>query len=97
MKTFKEFKDSLQENKIPKGLNRLLVALWLDAKGNWDEAHKIAQSVTTVNGSLVHAYLHREEGDLGNSSYWYSKAGKQLPNISLQEEWEQIVTFLLEN
>jgi hypothetical protein len=44
----------------------------------------------------VHAYLHRKEGDLGNASYWYSRAGQQRPPISLEEEWEQLAGELLD-
>jgi len=37
------------------------------------------------------AYLHRKEGDLWNADYWYAKAKKTRPNISLEEEWESLV------
>ena len=37
------------------------------------------------------AYLHRKEGDLWNADYWYAKANKSRPNISLEEEWESLV------
>ena len=48
------------------------------------------------NGSWVHAYLHRVEGDIGNAGYWYSKAGKpSKTNESLTEEWEEITRCLL--
>jgi len=36
------------------------------------------------------------EGDLGNASYWYRNAGRSLPEISLDEEWEYIAMALLE-
>jgi len=26
-----------------------------------------------VEGSWVHAYLHRKEGDQGNAAYWYGR------------------------
>ena len=56
-------------------ISELLRALQLDKDGDWDRAHGIAQSVSSQNGSRVHAYLHRKEGDLANASYWYSRAG----------------------
>ena len=93
--TLDEFKISLAEATPPTGLSQLLQALWEDAKGNWDKAHKIAQSVADSNGAWVHAYLHRKEGDLSNALYWYSCAGRTKPNQSLREEWEEIVFALL--
>lgn len=93
--TFQEFKNTLKDSIPLDDMDRLLVALWLDAKGEWNQAHQLAQSIPSSEGSWVHAYLHREEGDLGNASYWYSKAGKSMPNISLDEEWERIVKVLM--
>ncbi|MDB5019007.1 MAG: hypothetical protein JWQ28_134, partial [Pedobacter sp.] len=42
-----------------------------------------------------HAYLHRKEGDVLNADYWYNKAGRKRPALSLDEEWEQLVTHFL--
>ena len=64
--------------------------------GDWDTAHSIAQDIPDSNGSRVHAYLHRKEGDQTNASYWYSRAGKPKPAISLEQEWEQIAIVLLD-
>jgi hypothetical protein len=36
-----------------------------------------------------------EEGDNGNARYWYNKAGKEMPQVSLEEEWKKIVIELL--
>jgi len=44
----------------------------------------------------VHAYLHRKEGDLWNADYWYAKAKKDRPLVSLEEEWENLVKQFLE-
>lgn len=80
----------------PEGLSSSLVALWHAKAGNWNKAHDLCQSLSDPAGSWIHAYLHREEGDLGNAGYWYSRAGRPLPesNVSLEEEWAQIVTNL---
>jgi hypothetical protein len=43
----------------------------------------------------VHAYLHRVEGDLGNATYWYRRAGKPAAEDSLEAEWERIVSALI--
>lgn len=88
-------KQSIDENKIPNDLSVYLKALWYDAKGDWDRAHTIIQDVPDKNASWIHAYLHRKEGDIGNADYWYSKAGRKRPIVSLDEEWEEIVKALL--
>mgnify|MGYP000278918953 CR=1 FL=1 len=79
----------------PAGLSETLTSLWWDKKGNWDRAHSIAQEIPTEQGSAVHAYLHREEGVLWNADYWYSRAGRQRPDVSLEEEWRQLVEEML--
>lgn len=79
---------------IPGSLSPLLQALLLDAAGDWDGAHSIAQDVPTADGSWVHAYLHRKEGDRWNANYWYSRAGKTMPDYTLAEEWEILARTL---
>ncbi len=71
-------------------INELLRSLQLDKDGDWDRAHSIAQSLSSQNGSRVHAYLHRKEGDLANASYWYSRAGISVPDFSLDQEWQDL-------
>ncbi len=93
--TLKEFRKHLAESSPPDGTHRLVHALWYDAKGDWDEAHRIAQSVAGRNGAWVHGYLHRKEGDLSNAEYWYSRAGRRNPGTSLEWEWEQLVKAFL--
>ena len=41
-----------------------------------DDAHEVAQSDTSAEGSYWHAIVHRQEPDAGNSSYWFQRAGK---------------------
>lgn len=60
----------------PVGLSNEALALWHTKKGNWDEAHSIAQDIHTSMGSWIHALLHVIEGDQWNADYWFSKAGK---------------------
>jgi hypothetical protein len=40
-----------------------------------DEAHEVAQSVDTREGSYWHAIVHRQEPDAGNSGYWFGRVG----------------------
>lgn len=70
--------------------NPLIRALELDKAGDWDAAHNIAQDIHTADGSWLHAYLHRVEGDLGNAAYWYSRAGKPVAKDSLEDEWARL-------
>lgn len=69
----------------------VLLALWYDAKGNWQMAHDQVDHLSGKSPARIHAYLHRKEGDLWNANYWYSKAGEKMPNQSLEEEWEDLV------
>jgi len=48
-----------------------------------------------MEGSWVHAYLHRKEGDQDNAAYWYGRAGKPVCREPLDAEWVSIVTHLL--
>lgn len=89
------FKDSLSLSEPPEKVSAYLKALWYDAKNEWDKAHVLIQDLEDSNASWIHAYLHRKEGDTGNADYWYRRAGKTRPSVSLEKEWEEIVTALL--
>jgi hypothetical protein len=89
------FRASLAQSEPPAGLITALQALWLEAKGDFDGAHELAQSADRDGGDWVHAYLHRKEGDLGNAAYWYRRAGKPIAKGSLEEEWAAIAETLL--
>jgi hypothetical protein len=93
--TFDDFKASLKKDTPSQGLSPLLKALWYDGKNDWDNSHNIAQDIHSNEGSWIHAYLHRKEGDSGNAAYWYRKAGRPVPAISLENEWETIVKSLI--
>jgi len=94
--TILEFNQTLTGISPPKEISEIFEALWYDAKGDWESAHEIAQSQEGVKSyDLLHAYLHRKEGDIWNANYWYRKAKNTLPNISLQEEWIYLVNLEL--
>jgi hypothetical protein len=95
MMTLSDFKATLAGARPPESLPPLLTALWLDAKGDWDGAHRVAQDVESEEGAWVHAYLHRKEGDASNAGYWYRRAGKPTARATLDQEWDEIVTALL--
>ena len=89
------FRASLQQAAPPDGLSAALRALWFQAKGDWDEAHRLAQSQDDMTGAWVHAYLHRVEGDQRNAAYWYRRAGKPVSSAPLRKEWDEIADALL--
>lgn len=93
--TFEEFSKTLSAPTPPADLQPALVALWHDARDDWDAAHGVAQDMPDPDGAWVHAYLHRKEGDAGNAAYWYRRAGKPVASGPLQAEWEQIVRAFL--
>jgi hypothetical protein len=92
--TIEQFKATLADNSAP-DVPALLRALWHDARGDWDRAHRIAQDVDDPNGAWVHAYLHRKEGDIDNARYWYGRARQPEAADSLTAEWARIVVALL--
>jgi hypothetical protein len=93
--TFAEFQASIPRGDMPQGLTRALRALWTEARGNWHEAHRIAQDGDDAACAWVHAYLHRKEGDHANAGYWYARAGQPVADASFEWEWEGIVRALL--
>ena len=93
--TLNDFRKSLTAAEPPAGLSVALAGLWWDAKGDWKRAHESAQQDEGRDGSWVHAYLHRKEGDQGNAVYWYSRAGKPVYPGPLEAEWVSIVGALL--
>ena len=93
--TFDDYLESIENDRPSAELSETLRSLWWDKKGDWDVAHAIAQEIPSVQGSAVHAYLHREEGVLWNADYWYSRAGRERPNIPLEKEWKLLVEEML--
>lgn len=96
-KDYTEFEQTLAQSKPPATWPHELKALWFDAKGDWEASHNIAQDMHNALGSWVHAYLHRREGDRFNAGYWYRQAGRRYSEMSLEEELQEMVEFVLEN
>ncbi|MCW5626359.1 MAG: hypothetical protein KIT73_16715 [Burkholderiales bacterium] len=72
-----------------------LIALWHAGRGDWVRAHETIQHEDGIDAAWIHAWLHRQEGDLDNAGYWYRRAGRPLPTGSLTDEWDAIVSALL--
>lgn len=55
----------------------ILKAIELALTDEWEAAHRLVQQYEEdATASWVHAVLHKIEGDIGNSRYWYRRAGK---------------------
>jgi hypothetical protein len=90
-----EFRSSIGSGQMPSGLSPFAESLWYDGSGDWKGAHHRIQDIKGPKAALIHAYLHRKEGDLGNAGYWYGQAGRAMPASSLETEWEALVKEIL--
>ena len=55
----------------------LLQAVELALVGDWDAAHELVQQYEDdATAAWIHAVLHKIEGDLANSRYWYQRANR---------------------
>ena len=91
------FEEFIAAPAVPAAAGPALAALWHDAHGDWARAHELSQEDEGSNGSWVHAYLHRKEGDAANARYWYTRAGRTPPakSVTLDAERAAIATELL--
>jgi hypothetical protein len=85
------FVGSLDAGTPPAGAGPLIVALWHGLRGEWDDAHNIAQDDDSADAAWVHAWLHRQEGDLPNASYWYRRAQKPVEKSKSFDEEGRII------
>ncbi len=95
--TFELFTSSVKTKKQLEGLPAPLKALWLGGAGDWEGAHAAVQDEHTRSAAVVHAYLHRKEGDLWNARYWYKQAGRKPAEGPLQAEWDALVREFLKS
>ncbi len=91
----KKFKASLDGDAPPAGLGKALQALWYQARGDWEHAHRLAQANDDLNSAWVHAHLHRVEGKIARARGWYRSAGRSVSSAPLEKEWEEIVVAIL--
>jgi hypothetical protein len=96
MMTLEDFRRTLSDASPPPSADLPLQALWWSGKGEWDRAHRCAQQREGERDcDLVHAHLHRVEGDLSNASHWYQRAGEPVAKTPTDEEWAALVTRFL--
>ena len=93
--TPEDFEATLGRDLPPENAPPLVIALWHEARGDWDAAHRIAQDDDSKDGAWVHAFLHRAEGDLDNAGYWYRRAGRPVADEPLADERRTIAADLL--
>lgn len=96
-KSFADFERSAVAGAaMPHGMPEPLQVMWFAKAGKWQAAHDIAETLKNPTGSWVHAFLHREEGDLVNAGYWYRRAGLTAPGqgVAIAEEWTFITREL---
>jgi hypothetical protein len=72
-------------------------AIRLIEEHNWEAAHAIVQNIETKEAALIHAYLHKVEGDIGNATYWYRRAGTSPFAGSQAEELEMLKQKFLDS
>jgi hypothetical protein len=94
--TVEEMRAKLDLEEPPRGMTAPLAALWWDAKGDWARAHGLVDELETAEGTAVHAYLHRKEGEAWNADYWYKRAGRRFHRETLEAEWAALVEGLTE-
>jgi hypothetical protein len=56
----------------------LVEALELLLARDWRAAHALVQDLDDPIAWRMHGLVHRVQGDLSNSRYWYDKAGAKL-------------------
>ena len=93
---FEDFLQSLASETPSQNLPVVLQALWYEKNNKWQQAHDIVHDERTADCALVHAYLHRKEGDEWNARYWYKRAGKKPFQGSFEAEWDEMVETFLE-
>lgn len=61
----------------------LIRAVTAAQAGDWEAAHHIAQACQAMEAKWLHAVLHKMEGDISNSHYWYAQTpGKRYDDFS---------------
>lgn len=65
----------------------LKIAVQAALDGDWHQSHNIAQDYSADTANWIHAVLHKIEGDVWNSQYWYAKTnGKRFEDFSNANE-----------
>ena len=95
--TYVKFISLTEQKTKPVNISDHLLSLWYDKIGDWDTAHSIIQKIPDQIASQIHAYLHRNEGDIWNAKYWYNIAGIRLKEIPFEKEWDNLVKLIIKS
>lgn len=77
---------------------QLIEACSLALQGEWDAAHNIAQDYSDSTANWIHAVLHKIEGDVWNSNYWYARtAGRRYEDFADASEELRAIRHALES
>ena len=94
--TLDQLRHTLPDAAPPPAFDLALQALWWIGRGDWERAHGcVQQREGEADCDLVHAHLHRREGDDANAGYWYRRARRPVATGPLDAEWALIATELL--
>lgn len=75
----------------------LIRAVQLALADDWDGAHQIAQDYSNPMANWIHAVLHKIEGDVWNSKYWYARtAGRNYEDFGSASEAKRELSLILE-
>jgi hypothetical protein len=65
----------------------LITAVQAALDGDWDKSHNIAQDYSDTTANWIHAVLHKIEGDVWNSKYWYARTvGKSYEDFAVASD-----------
>jgi hypothetical protein len=64
---------------------KLIEALALLERGDWQQAHAIVQQHDTQYAAWLHGIVHVLEGDLDNARYWYRRAERTFSQDAKEE------------
>lgn len=70
---------------------RLAAALARLQANDWPAAHRLVQDLDDPLAYRIHGLVHRIEGDISNSRYWYERAGARLDEARrVEDEIEEL-------
>jgi hypothetical protein len=91
MTTIDVFRSSVSNDSPPADVGPALQGLWWLRHGDWHKAHQtVQQHEGQADCDVVHAHLHRQEGDMNNAGGWYRRAGRPVSTLSLEDEWDAL-------
>ncbi len=67
--------EALQIADVPSSRRDLVRSAFLLWHDHLDESHTISQNIHSIDGSFLHAVMHRREPDASNAKYWWNRVG----------------------